>query len=144
MTDYSKFSSVSYNQVVKPKATQQLEGGNQNSAIDKENMVASTPVALHPLLFISGLTILFNQVCRVVPVTVKRLVCRIGANGEVHEKPILTTYRRSHNQEHFEDLEEEYPGKLLLFLVQHILTHWLSISKSSTSHYPSDGCRQSK
>ena len=144
MTDYSKFSSISYNQVVKPKATQQLEGGNQNSAIDKENMVASTPVALHPLLFILGLTILFNQVRCVVPVTVKRLVRHVGANGEVHEMPILTTYCCSHNQEHFEDLEDEYPGKLLLFLVQYILTHWLSISKSSTSHYPSDGCRQPK
>ena len=44
MTDCSKFSSISYNQVVRPKATQQLDVRGQNSAIDKEIVHASTPV----------------------------------------------------------------------------------------------------
>lgn len=46
MTYYSKFSSVSFNQVVKPQTTQRLEVRNKNSAIDKENVNASPPVCL--------------------------------------------------------------------------------------------------
>ena len=60
MTDPSKFSSISYNQVIRPKAkqrptkaTQQLEVGTQNSdsSFDKENVHASTPVRTLLLLF---------------------------------------------------------------------------------------------
>lgn len=62
----------------------------------------------------TAFTFLYNQVHQVVPGTVKRLVRRVGTNGEVHETPILTTYRRIHNQEDFEDLDDEYPGSLLV------------------------------
>lgn len=50
-----------------------------------------------------------------VPGTVTRLVRRVRNNGEVHERPILTTYRRSRNQEDFEDLDNDYPGLLFFF-----------------------------
>jgi hypothetical protein len=51
MTDCSKFSSISYNQVIRPKVTQRLDVRleGQNSAADKENAHASTPVG--PLSF---------------------------------------------------------------------------------------------
>ena len=42
------------------------------------------------------------------------LVRRVGTNGEVHESLILTTYRRSCNQEEIEDLDNEYPSSLFL------------------------------
>jgi hypothetical protein len=60
MTDPSKFSSITYNQVIRPKAkqrptkaTQQLEVGTQNSdsSFDKENVHTSTPVSQLLLLF---------------------------------------------------------------------------------------------
>jgi hypothetical protein len=44
----------------------------------------------------------------------KRLVRRVGTNGEVHETPILTTYRRTHIPEDFEDLEDEFPRSLTI------------------------------
>ena len=58
MTDFSKFSSISFNQVVKPQAAQQpqvaqrpqaaqrVEVRTKNSVVDKENVNASPPVCL--------------------------------------------------------------------------------------------------
>jgi hypothetical protein len=46
---------------------------------------------------------------------VKRLVHRVGPNGEIHESPILTTYRRSRTQVNFEGLDEESPSSLSSF-----------------------------
>jgi hypothetical protein len=51
----------------------------------------------------------------VAPATVKRLVRRVGTNGEVHETPILTTYRRARNVEEYEDEDELYPSSLSNF-----------------------------
>jgi hypothetical protein len=48
----------------------------------------------------------------VAPGTKKRLVHRVGKNGEVHETPILTTYRRTQNEEEYKDLDDVFTGTL--------------------------------
>lgn len=51
-----------------------------------------------------------------VPGTVTKLVRRVGANGELHETPIMTTYRRHREpQEDVEDLDVEYPSLLSIY-----------------------------
>ena len=54
----------------------------------------------------------------------KRLVRRVGTDGEVHETPILTTYSRSNNliPEDFEALEEEFKSLPSCSLVHCSLT----------------------
>ena len=55
-----------------------------------------------------------------------RLVHRVGINGEVHETPVLTTYRCGPNQEAFQvDLDDEYYGD------SSSLFHLISFSCSS-------------
>jgi len=44
---------------------------------------------------------------------VTKLVRRVGTSGELHETPIMTTYRRR-PQEDFEDLDVECPSALFI------------------------------
>jgi hypothetical protein len=58
--DHSKFSSVSYNQIVKPPGNQLLEVRGQCGTTNKENSHASMPVGLIILLFIFCNTIVYR------------------------------------------------------------------------------------
>lgn len=51
------------------------------------------------------------------PGTVKRLVRRVGPNGEVNETPILTTYRRTDDPEEIIDLDDEFQSTLSLIIL---------------------------